>query len=340
MSQSFENTATHPMTSESPSRAASQDAWVGLLPPADPIPESSDVLVETYADRLMDELFSDVERILDGGVKLPEEPAKPETVSIQSVKIPQLIFPPALRRDRDTELDVLPNQPESSVEKHRESRRSLDRLLIGAGCASVLITLGVWLAIQQKSPSPTTASNPTAPTVTQDPKEKADNQFMAYLQRSLEAIQPSDTTKQATTAAVPSGGMPTVTVPGNPSPSPASAAKPANPQRVYIPIYQQPQSAPGGAASPPASVVLVPAAPAKPRVAAAPATPIVAHSLTGLLQLGDRSAALFEINGVTQRFQVGESIGTSGWTLVEISKNQAIVRRNGEVRSIFVGQKL
>lgn len=318
-------------------RATSQDAWIGLLPPAEPIPESSDVLVETYADRLMDELFSDVERILDGGVKLPEEPVKPETVSIQPVKIPQLIFPPSLRRDRDIEqLDLLPNQPESSVEKHRKSRRSLDRLLIGAGCVSALITIGVWAALQQKAPVP--ASSPVS-VATQNSKEKADHQFMAYLQRSLEAIQPSDTTKSSTTAAVPSGVMPTVTVPGNPSPSPANAAKSTNPQRVYIPIYQQPQAAPGGATSPPASVVLVPSAPARPR-ATAPTTPTVAHSLTGLLELGDRSAALFEINGVTQRFQVGESIGTSGWKLVEISKNQAIVRRNGEVRSIFVGQKL
>jgi hypothetical protein len=57
-----------------------------------------------------------------------------------------------------------------------------------------------------------------------------------------------------------------------------------------------------------------------------------------VLELGDRSAALIEINGVAQRFRVGEGIGTTGWTLVEVSKNQAIMRRNGEVRSVFIGQ--
>jgi type II secretory pathway component PulC len=56
------------------------------------------------------------------------------------------------------------------------------------------------------------------------------------------------------------------------------------------------------------------------------------------MELGDRSAALIEINGVAQRYRIGESIGTSGWTLVEVSKNQAVIRRNGEVRSVFIGQ--
>jgi len=58
----------------------------------------------------------------------------------------------------------------------------------------------------------------------------------------------------------------------------------------------------------------------------------------GLLELGDRSAALFEINGVTRRIHLGESIGSSGWTLVEVANQEAIMRRNGEVRSVYVGQ--
>ncbi|AFY36158.1 hypothetical protein [Calothrix sp. PCC 7507] len=64
------------------------------------------------------------------------------------------------------------------------------------------------------------------------------------------------------------------------------------------------------------------------------------HTLEGLLELGDKSAALFKSDGVTHRIDIGESIGASGWTLVDVSKGEAIVRRNGEVRSIFTGQKL
>ena len=67
--------------------------------------------------------------------------------------------------------------------------------------------------------------------------------------------------------------------------------------------------------------------------------PVSAHVLEGLLELGEQSAALFKVNGVTRRVQKGENIGASGWTLVEVANGEAIIRRNGEVRSIFAGQK-
>ena len=74
-----------------------------------------------------------------------------------------------------------------------------------------------------------------------------------------------------------------------------------------------------------------------PQVAVAPTNPI-SHTLEGLLELGDKSAALFKINGVTRRIEIGEGIGTSGWMLVEVANGEAVIRRNGEVRSIYAGQ--
>ncbi|MEA5603108.1 hypothetical protein [Nostoc sp. UHCC 0252] len=74
-----------------------------------------------------------------------------------------------------------------------------------------------------------------------------------------------------------------------------------------------------------------------------PATAIAvapSNTLEGLLELGNKSAALFKIDGVTRRVNMGESIGQSGWTLVEVSNGEAVIRRNGEVRSIYAGQKL
>jgi len=67
--------------------------------------------------------------------------------------------------------------------------------------------------------------------------------------------------------------------------------------------------------------------------------PTSSHVLEGLLELGEQSAALFKVNGVSRRIQKGESIGASGWTLVDVANGEAIIRRNGEVRSIFAGQK-
>ncbi|MGB3650081.1 MAG: hypothetical protein WBA41_02590 [Rivularia sp. (in: cyanobacteria)] len=67
--------------------------------------------------------------------------------------------------------------------------------------------------------------------------------------------------------------------------------------------------------------------------------PVSSHVLEGLLELGEQSAALFKVNGITRRIKLGENIGASGWTLVDVANGEAIIRRNGEVRSIFAGQK-
>ncbi|BAY80605.1 hypothetical protein NIES267_00620 [Calothrix parasitica NIES-267] len=72
------------------------------------------------------------------------------------------------------------------------------------------------------------------------------------------------------------------------------------------------------------------------KIASAPTS---SHILEGLLELGEQSAALFKVNGVSRRVQKGETIGASGWTLVDVANGEAIIRRNGEVRSIFAGQK-
>ena len=85
-------------------------------------------------------------------------------------------------------------------------------------------------------------------------------------------------------------------------------------------------------ASPPTS------SPIKQLASAPIASPV--HILKGLLELGEKSAALFEINGVARQIEIGESIGSSGWKLVNVEKGKAVIRRNGEVRSIFAGYKI
>jgi hypothetical protein len=48
--------------------------------------------VDAYADRLIDELFADIDQILEGGSKLSSRSGKPET--IQAVTVPQIALPP------------------------------------------------------------------------------------------------------------------------------------------------------------------------------------------------------------------------------------------------------
>lgn len=74
-----------------------------------------------------------------------------------------------------------------------------------------------------------------------------------------------------------------------------------------------------------------------PVVAAAPAPE---RTLKGILGNGDRSAVMFELNGVTKSYEKGEKIGNSGWVLVRVENGNAVVRRNGEVRTLSVGQRI
>ena len=141
-----------------------------------------------------------------------------------------------------------------------------------------------------------------------------------------------------------------------PAPAPAepvekTAAAPAVPAAASVPASSEASETPVPEAAAPAAPAASEPKPAEPAASEAepaapevqPGLPVsndpsVTHTLTGLLELGDRSAALFEIDGITNRIKIGENIGSSGWTLVEVKNQEAIMRRNGEVRSIYVGQ--
>ncbi len=117
---------------------------------------------------------------------------------------------------------------------------------------------------------------------------------------------------------------------GTRSPVAASPNPSESPQPKILARETEPAPAPSAQQSAPAPEQSAPA------VSSAPTS---AHTLVGILELGDRSAALFEVDGVARRIYVGESIGASGWTLAEIKNQEAVIRKGGDVRSVFVGQK-
>ena len=377
------------------------------------------VAVESYADRLMDELFEGVDRAFEGSGPQPAEPMAPEFVALKSISVPQIVLSPLAPEPQRGEKDVeaIARQVALETTKKQQSKQSFDRILLGAACGSLLLVLGLWLASRsglvrlRTAPAPETpaASSVTAP----------DTQFVEYVQRSLEAIeqkkppQPNPQLAGVPGVATP-GTLPSISISGAP---PATAGLSTAVNRIADAL-EQAGAQPGAPAPqvvvipPPAQVTVapaapvagVPAAPAAPQTAAvspsptAPASgraiaaagtrtplaasenpsespqpkilaretepapapsaqqsapapapeqsapavssaPTSAHTLVGILELGDRSAALFEVDGVARRIYVGESIGASGWTLAEIKNQEAVIRKGGDVRSVFVGQK-
>jgi hypothetical protein len=284
----------------------------------------------------------------------------------------------------------LPSEPT------RSAFHVYERILLGVGCVSVVVALAFWALRQDAHRARPSVSTGSVPMAT-NPSVGSTSQFADYVQKALESI--DQRSAQGNTAQTQSGQMPGLSLnqglgadpnlpngrlPNSPLSNPSSPADPhwstvpipkaispvgrgrlsTGLERIYVPIYQPPQTLPGTAIAPlpnlkspfssnkPSPSMDKGAQGSRAQTAAqfsgknsqntATLPPAIVSSevvrrLAGVLSQGDRSAALFEISGVTQRYEIGESIGSSGWTLVEVSKDQAIIRRNGEVRSLFVG---
>ncbi len=336
---------------------------------------------DAYADRLMDDLFEEVERSLNTGTPLNfESPAPSPQPVLSLVNRADTVLPldppaqwqavtpaPVASIPAPSDLDLavaaatgddLASNGESALAQPVATGKSFDAWVMVLIFGSLATVAAAWYGLQlylQRTAAPQVAVS----TETTAPVNPADQDFLEYVQRSLGVIdRKTEISRQSDALVGNTGGLPSVAVAGNPSASPTAL------ERVYVPVYQPPlgmnlpggTSASGAIAARPAPPNLslptlplptLPTLPAAPSTVADPTAriPNIAttstYSLVGTLELGDpsRSAALFVINGTTQRVQVGEAIGSSGWALVSVKGDEAIVRRNGEVRSITTGQR-
>jgi hypothetical protein len=281
---------------------------------------------------------------------------------------------------------------------------SVPFLLMGAAGISAISTLGLW-TLSQSAPSNGWLLSLGQEAAAAELPDNSTEDFLAYLQQSLNVISDRQAKTNQTVAVIPvANNAPTLptTVPNiNSSPQlgalpnlPGAAIAPNVIERVFVPVYQNNQPAqtaakanvllpsvavpnsraqrrptvpvpapvaaaaaipPGAPAAARASVPIVPvgqsggrALPTPSPVAVAPTnaaanitntTPSSEHVLVGILNLGSRSAALFNIDGSSQRAYVGDRVGVSDWTLVSVNGQDVMVRRDGEVRSVYIGQR-
>ena len=324
--------------------------------------DDPDQVAEVYADRLMDELFDGVERALAGDVDAlvaPPAPAK-ETADNKSdltLNFSEGGLPAVLLSERPEDelahlssllVNTSPEATTSAPSKKWWCHLTVNRVLLGAAALSLLATLGLWLHQRHQT---SMATMPTAATA-EIANANADAEFLEYLRRSLDVIAQRLDESATTTS---DSGVPDVPVPinsdgiglppiGNNSLPPAlmpggipDGERSVNViERVYIP-YQAAQAQAQTAQAP--LPTTPPQLPAVASGSTANTVPVKVHTLVGVLELGDRSAALFEIEGVPQRVYIGERVGSSDWSLVSVANEEAMIRRNGEVRSIYIGQQ-
>ena len=325
---------------------------------------------DSDAEHLMDEVFFDLDRILAGGASLPEAPAPEPSVALQTLVVPPLSLPAGF-------LPTEPVAPKtetvnSEVKANPNRENYFDRLLLGAALAAVGASGVLWLVSKDILKLPFLPPAPTPVASQPVPVNPADGKFIDYMQRSLTAIDrratSSPTALQSGSKLPAPGGVllptqapPTVLervyIPVFP-PQMSNPALPISPglltPRPSISLSPRPSNSAAPKAtsnnssnnSPaPRAETAEPQRPERRQSSGeertapveAPSVATASRTLTGVLELGDSSAALFDINGTTQRVGVGEAIGDSGWTLVKVENQQAIIRRNGTVQSLYVG---
>ncbi|MGF1540648.1 MAG: hypothetical protein ACFCU5_09390 [Pleurocapsa sp.] len=168
---------------------------------------------------------------------------------------------------------------------------------------------------------------------------QSDAEFIDYAERSLAAIdrkiqanQKEDTSSESQVVYVPvySPATPTPTAPQLPDISPTPPPPPL-PDLAKIPTPPPlPEPTPLPQAAPPPEEKSV--------VATSVNKPATKHTLIGILELGDKSAALFNIEGMTKRIWLGEEIDNSGWILESVNNQQAKINYQGKIRSLSVGE--
>ena len=308
----------------------------------------TDTLVAAYAEDLMDEVFEDVDRILAGdeaaiyAASTAQEQQAPSLFTTEAVTVPAMIVPVSTAQAvepsqvatiTEPEPDAAASDgPDTSSEKPSR-QRPWKILMLGAVGLSAAVALGVWWMRQQ----PALQTVPSAPAASAVSSETA---FGEYLKRSLQVINGERSAQVAS-----QGTGTTVPVPPTSGIQTPTAQVPGVIERVFIPMLQ-----PGAGVNPGTPSVTLPSLPAPAGPGAQPGTapipnpvPNIAaastYELVGVLELGEGSAALFNVNGTSQRVYVGETIGSSGWSIVSIASEEVVVRRNGEVRSIYIGQQ-
>ena len=216
---------------------------------------------------------------------------------------------------------------------HEENpRMPLDKVIFVIACV-YLGWVVAWLISQKNAP---VSQNGTI--------SQEEQKFIAYLQSSLAIIDRQGQTSSPDPDPDPQNNpSPVATVP---PPPPANLPVNNTPQiieRIYVPVYPQtPETAakiaPVTPANPDISAPPLPAAPQvnRPLAAVIPTNNQVKNTLVGVMDLGDRSSALFDNKGITTRISPGEFI--NGWTLVEVGNQQVILSRNGQTKVLEVGQ--
>lgn len=189
----------------------------------------------------------------------------------------------------------------------------------------------------------------------------SDLQFIDYLKRSLNNIEFKQDTQLSNSADEPDNSevvyVPVYNLsktdtasekyaahsgyPLNNSPLPVPIIPPPPPRKVTLPTFSSSKSTKTNTTAKLSSPSIPQSsAVATEKIATASTTQTAKkYTLIGIFELGDRSAALFRVDGATKRIWVGDKLDNRGWILDSVVNQKAKISRQGEIRSLSVGEK-
>ena len=285
--------------------------------PASSQPLDRDILTKlnAHADRSLDRLFIDIDELLSGDLEADQKSAQPNHSALSPVnyrtetesdqQYDRTYIPQSDRFTPQYTAELDPPQPSKSKAKPKKAARRIPfwlKAVLGVGVGSIAIGSGlVWLVTERKITLPQNIDTSWLPFQSKPQVSPEDAKFADYMRKSISKI---ESTKIATTAAVE---LPTTANPAIPSAAPAT---------------------PFNQAIAPAPIAAKPAAIEKP------------ISLIKIIKNSEQPSAIFQIDQQNQPIKIGQKIGTSNWSLVNISKSEVTIKRKGgEIRSIKIGQK-
>jgi hypothetical protein len=298
------------MTNQNPAASQSQSPPGGNASSQ----QNRDLLakVNAHADRSMDRLFADIEELL--GEDLASDP---HSSSVDSARTPYSTDrsrtaeyshsqqPPIYPPQRSLSAGEAPpvEQPTPATSKPNRSMPLWLKALLGIGITSIAAgSILTWLVNERKIVLPQNIDTSWLPFQSQI--SPADAKFADYMQKSIAKIDATTQTTSATNLPTPATSIVT------PATSPAA------------PIAVNPGTIVTAATAPAPTAVL-------PKI-----------SLLKTIQSGKRPSAIFEIDRQSKTIDVGQTIGTSNWSLLTVAKGEVIIKRKGgEIRSVYVGQK-
>ncbi|NBD15750.1 MAG: hypothetical protein GVY04_06250 [Cyanobacteria bacterium] len=322
--------------------------------------------LESNADLMINTLFTDIDQILqtNGSLDSVEETEKKD-VAIQKSDFSK------------SQLSALPDAPEleEASDEPREPKncpfwqRHLDKIIFFSSCSLLISSLLLLEKDHQFSLASfqeiktAVASSDVQGTTPVD----TNAQFIRYMERALVEIdreqELAETGEAKDLAQKTNQPVATVTPEINPTPAADTAPPqtiatlpalppPPPPLQNATPPAPQPSPSPSSTPEPSPQNQTVPStqSPA-PQAEPAPSSetqPIApettaqrsAHTLVGLLELGDHSAALLKFEGATQRIMLEETIPGSNWKLVSVANQKATFTNQDQQKVMFVGEQM